>query len=164
MTFRIGAGVYTRANVCNPYFTAPKSWYSNGVNIFLAGQNLTAVQLPRGSIAYNPFAVTVFFLHSGNQRTAPIGWHSSDPRTKTWDVPITVVSNGRVVASATFEASYTISGDVVPARRIFDDEVDDFINICINGNYKLWSLNAHLYCDVPEGFQNLRAALSLVRK
>jgi hypothetical protein len=136
VTFRIGDGVYTRANACNPYFVAPKSWYSNGVTTWLTGSNPAAlpVQLARGSVAYNPFT-SVYFTHSGNERSAPIGWHSTDPRTKTWDVPISVPSNGKVVASAIFEASYTITGDVVPARRIFDDENDDFISVCIDGSY-----------------------------
>jgi hypothetical protein len=161
--FHIGNGVYSRPNACNPYF-APSSWTSTGVTTSLFGPYR---QLPRGWVAFNPFSSIVFrsvSTGSGIERSAPIDWRWTDPRTKTWDIPITVVSNGSVVASATFEVGYTISGEVVPARRIFEDDVDAFHNICINGNYRVWSQNGRLYCDVPEGFSNVRTALSLVRK
>jgi hypothetical protein len=160
VTIRIGSGVYVRANACNPYFVAPQSWTNNGVTTLLFGPYRI---LPRGWVAFDPFWSLVFKT-TGTERIATFDWHSTDPRTKTWDVPISVVSCGKVVASAVFQAGYTITGDVVPGRRIFDDQVDDFINVCINGTYTLRSLNGHLYCDVPEGFWNVRTALSLVRK
>lgn len=35
----------------------------------------------------------------------------------------------------------------VRSRRIYDTSYDAFVNVCINGSYRTWAHNGHLYCQ-----------------
>lgn len=55
--------------------------------------------------------------------------------------------NGQVVARGQVRYSTRL---LRPERsyRIFDTDIDRFINVCINGGYRLYSRGGRLYCTV----------------
>lgn len=67
------------------------------------------------------------------------------PATKRWPWTVSIEGRGVVVKGSAVaqRTAYT------PARswRIWDYEIDRFVNVCINQTYRLWSSGGRLYCE-----------------